>query len=68
MYKINVSWNNNLSDYCVTVIRCLVYQRVYLVKQIPKNTDIVVSCLILTKVLLNRIILMPCGFTRGIKY
>ena len=27
MYKINVSWNNNLLDYYVTVIRCLVYQR-----------------------------------------
>ena len=30
----------------------------YLVKQIPKNTDVVASGLILTKVVLNGIVLM----------
>ena len=38
------------------------------VKQIPKNTDRVISGLILTKVLLNRIVLMPRGLTRGMKF
>ena len=40
----------------------------YFVKQIPKNADIFASGLILTKVLLNGIVLMPHGLTRGIKY
>ena len=40
----------------------------YLVKQIPKNTDRVISGLILTKVLKNGIVLMPRALTRGIEY
>ena len=39
----------------------------YLVKQVPKNTDSVVSGLILTKVLLNGIVLMPFVITIGIE-
>ena len=39
----------------------------YLVKQISKNTNRVVSSLILIRVLLNGIALMPRVLTRGIE-
>ena len=39
----------------------------YLVRQISKNTNKVVSSLILIRVLLNGIALMPCVLTTGIE-
>ena len=54
--KIYISWNNTLFDYSFRVIYLGLSNRTdlsFLVRQIPENTDRVVSSLILTKVLLS---------------